>query len=352
MKKKIGLLTFPTVTNHGGYLQTFATYNLLKESSYDVTVINYRNKSHLAHEYRALFIKKDIRCAYINFKRFLMFRSAQKRFLLGSMTTNIKNLDTSKFDIVIVGADIVWNYSTPFLGRDPVYFGKGLEDKFLISYAASMGNSEPSKSIPKYVTGGLKNFSFISARDQNTIDILDVVNQKGTITLDPCLIYDYSAHEIIPKIKRNYILIYAFEFTDNDILELKAFAKKRKLEIISIGFNSKYSWCDKNIMVLDPLEFLGYYKNASRVFTSTFHGVLFAIKYEKIFAVRINPTIEKKVNTILDGFKLTGQIIGESLTWCLENEIDYLHVAIKMKDEVEKSRKFLFDAIDIAHENF
>ena len=38
---KIGLLTFPTVTNHGGYLQAFATYNLLKENGYDVEIINY-----------------------------------------------------------------------------------------------------------------------------------------------------------------------------------------------------------------------------------------------------------------------------------------------------------------------
>ena len=60
MKKKIGLLTFPTVTNHGGYLQAFATFNLLKENGYEVSVINYRNKRHLFNEFKALFIKKNI----------------------------------------------------------------------------------------------------------------------------------------------------------------------------------------------------------------------------------------------------------------------------------------------------
>ena len=82
MKRRIGLLTFPTVTNHGGYLQAFATYNLLIENGYDVTVINYRNRRHLLNEYKALFIKKKVHYSYINIKRFFKFRSAQKIFLL------------------------------------------------------------------------------------------------------------------------------------------------------------------------------------------------------------------------------------------------------------------------------
>ena len=346
MKKKIGILTFPTVTNHGGYLQAFATYNILKEKGYEVSVINYRNKKHLLNEYKALFIKKNFFITLTNIKRFFKFRSAQKRFLMDDLTTEIKKINTDKFDIVIVGADIVWNYDTPFVGKDPIYFGKGLENKFLISYASSMGNSDKDKPIPEYVKNGVKNFSCISVRDQNSIDILEVINQKGTITLDPCLIYDYSKFEIKPNIKQKYILVYAFEFTDKDILEIKTFAKNKSLKIISIGFNTKHSWCDENLMVLDPLEFLGYYRSASYVFTSTFHGTLFAIKYKKKFALRMNFTIERKVNTILEELKLTDQVIENSVNECWENDIDYSYVDKKMSKKINHSRKFLFDSID------
>ena len=346
MKKKIGLLTFPTVTNHGGYLQAFATYNLLKDKGYEVNVINYRNRRHLLNEYKALFIKKNVMYSYINIKRFFKFRFAQKRFLMDNLNTEIKKINTDKFDIIIVGADIVWNYDTPFVGKDPIYFGRGLENKFLISYAASMGNSDKDKPIPEYVTNGVKNFSCISVRDQNSIDILDVINQKGTITLDPCLIYDYSKFEIKPNTSQKYILVYAFEYTDNDILEIKTFAKDKSLKIISIGFNTKHNWCDENIMVLDPLEFLGYYSGASYIFTSTFHGTLFAIKYKKNFAVRMNFTIERKVNTILEELKLTNQVIGNSLKVCWENNIDYSYVDNKMTEKIKHSLKFLFDSIE------
>lgn len=345
MRKKIGILTFPTVVNHGAYLQVFALYNVLKSEGHEVTIINYRNSQHLKNEYKALFFKKDVRNIVINIKRFFKFKDAQKRLLMSKMVTDVDKLNTNQYDIVIVGADIVWNYATPFVGRDSIYFGKGLENKFMISYAASMGNSDQNKPIPEYVKEGVKNFPCISVRDQNSINILNKLGVQGTITLDPCLIYDYSDFEILPKTNENYILVYAFEFTENDVREIVEFAKKNVLKIISIGFNVKHNWCDENIMVLDPLEFLGCYKNAAYVFTSTFHGTLFAIKYRKQFAVRMNFTIERKVNTTLSELKLTKQVINSSVEECWKNKIDYSYSDEKMNEKIKHSLKFLFDSV-------
>ena len=133
-----------------------------------------------------------------------------------------------------------------------------------------------------------------------------------------------------------------------DVVGRKArnFAQKKSLKIISIGFNIKYNWCDENLMVLDPLEFLGYYKNASYVFTSTFHGTLFAIKYKRNFALRMNFTIERKVRSILKELQLTDQIINESLIKCWNSKINYLHVENIMNEKIDYSRKFLFDSIN------
>lgn len=346
MTKKIGLLTFPTVTNHGGYLQAFATYNFLMENGYKVKVINYRNRKHLLNEYKALFVKKNILHAFINVRRFVKFRKAQRRFAMDKMVTRVERLHSDDYDIVVVGADIVWNYETPFVGRDSIYFGNGLSNKFLIAYSASMGNSNPKNPIPNYVKKGLTKFSSISVRDQNTKDIVESLNNNAKLTLDPCLIYDYSKYEILPKINHKYILVYAFDFTDKDIIDLKQFAYNNHLKIISIGFNVIHEWCDINIMVIDPLEFLGYYKQASYVFTSTFHGTLFAIKYNKTFALRMNFTIERKVNTILEKLGLQNQVIKDNLANCLKNEIDFVKVNKILNQEVEKSREFLINSIE------
>ncbi|EAR12263.1 hypothetical protein PI23P_06555 [Polaribacter irgensii 23-P] len=347
MCKKIGILTFPTVVNHGAYLQVFALWKHLQNEGHSVEVINYRNEIHLKNEYKALFVKKNVSNIPINIRRFFKFKKAQKRFGMKKLTTKVGNLDKSDFDIVIVGADIVWNYSTPFVGHDPIYFGKGLEDKNLISYAASMGNSDVNKQIPIYVMEGLETFSCISVRDQNSSTILKKVKFESEIVLDPCLIFDYTAFEIIPKIEDKYILVYAFEHTEKDISEIVKFSKANSLKIISIGFNKKYSWSDENIMVLDPLEFLGYYSNASYVFTSTFHGTLFAIKYNKKFAVRMNFTIERKVNTILKELKLEGQVINASLIDCWNNEIDYSFANKIMNKKISDSKSFLERSLKI-----
>lgn len=341
MSKKIGILTFPTVVNHGAYLQVFALWKHLQKEGHSVKVINYRNKKHLKNEYRALFVKKDLSNIPMNIKRFFKFKKAQKRFGMKKLITDVNKLDKSDFDIVIVGADIVWNYSTSFVGHDPIYFGKGLESKSLISYAASMGNSDVNKPIPSYVEEGVRNFACISVRDQNSSSILQKLNFESEIVLDPCLIFDYSESEIKPKIEDKYLLIYAFEFTEKDIFEIKEFAINNSLKIISIGFNKKYSWCDKNIMVLDPLEFLGYYSKASYVFTSTFHGTLFAIKYNKTFAVRMNFTIERKVNTILKELKLESQVIDSSPILCWNNNIDYSYANKIMNEKISSSKLFL-----------
>lgn len=345
MSKKIGILTFPTVVNHGAYLQVFALYNFLKNEGHIVEIINYRNSDHLKNEYKALFMKKNVGNISINLKRFFKFKSAQKRLGMRSMVTNVNKLNKTDYDIVIVGADIVWNYDTPFVGHDDIYFGSGLEDKFLISYAASMGNSDINKPIPTYVKEGVKQFSCISVRDENSSKILEKIDTSSEIVLDPCLIFDYEKYEIKPKVNGKYILVYAFEYTKKDIEEIKSFAKKNNLKIISVGFNVRYSWCDENIMVLDPLEYLGYYRHAEYVFTSTFHGTLFAIKYNKKFAVRMNFTIERKVNTILRELRLTKQVVNNSLIECWNNEIDYSYANQIMNNKVDKSIDFLRTSI-------
>jgi hypothetical protein len=347
MKKNIGILTFPSVVNHGAYLQVFALYNLLKENGYSVTIINYRNRKHLFNEYRALFIKKNLRSIIVNLRRFFIFRKAQKRLELKKQITNVSNIDLSGLDVVIVGADIVWNYSSPFVGRDPIFFGQGLQGVRLVSYAPSMGDSNINHDIPLYVKDNVKkNFSRISVRDENSYNLLKKIGIDSEIVLDPTLIYNFKGHEISPKIDCDYILVYAFSILQSDIDDLLSIAKERSLKIISLGFNVEYEWCDENIMSLDPLEFLGYYKGASYVFTSTFHGVLFSIKYNKVFAVRMNSTIEKKVTTILKGLKLDGQVIENSIQTCFDIKMDYRNSNLKLGNLIDKSHSFLWDAIN------
>ncbi|MDA9912307.1 polysaccharide pyruvyl transferase family protein [Planktomarina temperata] len=346
-QKTVGVLSFPGVVNHGGYLQAYALIKVLKQAGYTVKYINYRNATHLRNEYRALFMKKKLGLIFYNILRYFTFKKAQVKLgLMGKITSNVKKLNTKKFDYIIVGSDIVWNYETPFLGHDKIYFGHDLNCERIISYAPSFGNSNVAGEIPDYVQSGLsENFQKLSVRDQNSADILKKLGLKSNIVLDPTLLYDFDEEVANRTYNEKYILIYAFSIPHKDQVELQDFARINKLKIVSICFNDRYSWCDRNIMVVDPLDFLFYYKNASYVYTSTFHGVLFSINFDRNFAFRNNDTVAPKVETILRELKLENRQIDGSISQCFETTINYDIVKTKLKPLRESSKNYLLSAL-------
>src|SRR5690606_3808547 len=188
-----------------------------------------------------------------------------------------------KYDYVIVGSDIVWNFKDPFLGSDPIYFGQGLDGTRLISYAPSFGNISISDSLPDFVSRGIKNFEKISVRDTNSAEIIkNISGVEPETVLDPTFLIDPSPFERVVSRPHPYLLVYAYHLREHEIRSAKAFAKQRGLQTVAVGY--RCDWADKNVIALGPFEWLGYFKNASYVLTSTFHGTIFSLKYQKNFA--------------------------------------------------------------------
>jgi hypothetical protein len=349
--KKVGLLSFPTAVNHGAYLQIFALKKQCEEFGAEVTILNYRNKTHYINELRSLFFKRKLSVLWVNFQRFMKFRKAQKRFEMSNITFDSNNLKTEKYDIVSVGADIVWNYGTSFLGHDPIYFGKGVNSKRMISYAPSMGDSNIHE-LPDYVKGNISSLSHVSARDENTKNIVETMLESCPLVLDPTLIIDWKEHEIDTfNYSFDYILIYAFTYTESDKSAILKLAKDNGMKIVSICFNEKLSWCDENIMVIDPLEFLSVYSKAKFIFTSTFHGLLFSLKYKKQFVLRDNKTVHNKIITIINRLDLHERVINgdESKDQVYDifcNQIDYTKVDEKLDSLIRNSKRYLKNAIE------
>lgn len=302
MRKKIGILSFPSACNYGAFLQVYALQKYLLLKGYDVEVINYRNKNHYLNEMRAMFLKRNLSLIFFNLIRLLSFRLSQKSFSMSAMTFDINKVNTRKFDYIVIGGDIVWDFNTSFLGHDPVYFGHNLNADKLITYAASAGNAKADKA-PYYVQDGLKNFSSLGVRDFETFKITESAECHKEIVLDTTLIYDFSFDER-RVYSEDYILIYAFEITDKDKIQIINFAKDRNLKILSITFNENLKWVDKNYFYISPLNFLNLIKNASFIYTSTFHGLLLSLKYRKQVALRNNSTIKSKCSWLMNELNL------------------------------------------------
>ena len=149
---KIGILTFHEGINHGGFFQAFSTYSFLKSEGYDVEIINYKNKTHWLTEYKAFLVTKNPKRLISNIKKIFAFKKDQKSMNLGPFTKDISRIKEN-YDVIVVGSDIVWNYEWDFLGKDPVYFGHGLNAKKWVSFAPSFGAVDCEKtSIPDYQT--------------------------------------------------------------------------------------------------------------------------------------------------------------------------------------------------------
>ncbi len=343
---KIGIMTFLDGTNYGGFFQAYSLYCFLVENKYDVEFINYKNKSHFFHEYRALLIKRNPFLVFKNISKIIKFKKEISGLPASKFTSSINKIKFNNYDIIIVGSDIVWNYQWYFLGKDPIYFGKNVNVKKLIAYAPSCGSINIDQIIPDFVIEGIKKFNFISVRDEKTaLLVKKVTGYSPTIVLDPTFLYNTAGKECDIKKRTNYLLVYAFKLQPEEIKSAIKFAKINNLDLISIGYYNK--WCDKNIINIGPFEWLGYIKNAKYIITSTFHGTIFSMKYRKKFATSNNDAIDSKIKTLLNSIGLENRIAnGVELTKILKMDIDYYKVEDKLNSLIDESKQFLIGAIN------
>ena len=142
-------------------------------------------------------------------------------------------------------------------------------------------NVEDLNSYPKYVQG-ISELSMISVRDIESLEVAKEASMDKDVSmvLDPTFLHNFTSNEEKYNINKPYILVYTYGFEKNIVKEVKCYARRHKLVIVSAGFY--HSWADKNI-ACNPFEFLSIVRNAESVVTDTFHGSIFAIKYRKNF---------------------------------------------------------------------
>ncbi len=346
--KKVGILTFHDGINHGAYLQAYSLMKTVEKLGFNVEIINYKNRHHWKSEYRAFLIRKNVIMILLNLYKILKFRKAQQKFKLNpqNLLLDSQCLYSTPYDVIIVGSDIVWNFELDHLGKDPVYFGHKLNAQRIISFAPSFGAININTEAPDYVVEGLKKFSAISVRDENSrVLTKKIFNRDPKVVLDPTFLYDFRDVEIEPKFEK-FLLVYAFRLRKTEIEQLKKFAALKKLKTIAIGYENY--WCDKNVIALDPFEWLGYFKKAAYVATGTFHGTIFCIKYNKNFCISNNDAINNKILAILGNLKLLNRILAEDNTanMIFNDTINYAEVNSKLEHLVNDSVRYLKEALD------
>lgn len=342
---KIGILTFHDGLNHGAYLQAYATMRIIEQMGHKPIIINYKNREHWLQENVKpwMIYRRPIRFLdHIGKHR--AFSRDRGKLNMTAYTRKPSKILSMNFDAVVVGSDVVWNYKV--FGFDPLYFGK-LPARLKIAYAPSFGWTNYGESIPDEVASGLKSFHHISARDINTAKIVESVTGKSPkLVLDPTLIHDFKDDELVTERIINlgkYALVYCYVSDPLAVRSITDFAKSRKLKLVSVGY--RQPWCDKNLMDVGPMEWLNCFRYADHVVTSTFHGMIFSLKYQKTITYIHN---DKAQNRIISLASATGinELAATNGQPVVQIKPNYSDVDSRLKPLIESSRVWLRHAIN------
>lgn len=329
---KIGIFTFHCAVNYGAVLQTYCLQEVLKNLGHEVYVIDYRPK-YLLDPYRSFqfqyrnnesFLSKCIRfvraciVAPIRWKRNVVFSKFMKNHLcLSKLDLNDESND---FDVFIFGSDQIWN---PIItkGFDKVYLGDfpAAKGKKLIAYGASAG-SVMNLSIGDidYFFYRMEFFNKIMVREKS---LADYIKEKSSINvetvLDPVLL---AGREVLDKLSSNKKIFFnsfllLFQLTRDDVFANYAMnlAEKKKLDFVEFATMGESLFNRKMKQTVSIERLLCYFKNSSYIITSSFHGTVISILYNKEFnTMSVNKSVDERVLSLLEILGLSDRMIKVS----------------------------------------
>lgn len=373
--KKIGILTYSYGTNYGGTLQCLGIYKTLKNIGVKVTILMYipTNIYSFKHKYilgsginkniiksckKENIMKLLIKLVSVNriIKKFNSFR--KNNMILSKESSNLKDiLQEEKNNFIIVGSDQVWS-------GEKIYFLNDIDGKKIekISYAACSGKDYFKEEDKEFLSTALSKFKNISVRNEHTRSFVErLTGNSPEIVCDPSILYDYKEFLTLTKPKEKYILTYILgedikEGNTKAIEEIKKIHGNIKVIAIGIPFAISgslrfYPWADKVIYDASPEDWLNYINNAEFVYTDSYHGALFSMKFHKPFLAyyseknRAPRFIDLAKRYAVD--KYIVNTLGEAIEKkSICKEIDYTEIDRLLDEHRKYSMEFLKRALE------
>ena len=295
---KIGIITFYCSHNYGAMLQTYGLQEYLKGIGHEVYIIDfkpkYKLKQYKKNDFRAWFSRNPIMCIkrLFNYIRYKKTRNARwngfntfmkQRFSLYPFKNGE---DFHDFDAIFIGSDQVWSSYHTGGKYDDIMFGVGFKCK-AISYAASCTVLSLNKYQIDYFKKHLDWMTAISVREEGFKNVLQPLTKHNiSVVLDPTLlagriVYDRIASTIIKE--KPYILVYEISPHQEVYRLALSMAEQLNTDIVELTNGMQNYHRETMDEGASPEKFLGYFKNAACIITTSFHGTAFSILFERPF---------------------------------------------------------------------
>lgn len=370
---RIGIISMQRVANYGSFLQAYGLKKTIEELGHEVSFIDYKvepcigksgfrgTKAYLQIKNMLRVIRKKMIQANLYHvkhevtRNILRFTYTYEDQYLPMLGMDKKKHYHTPVDAVVLGSDEIFNclQDNDDVGFSRELFGVNQNAQKIITYAASFGNTTV-KRLEEYgaaetVQHWLEKIQNFSARDKNTIDVLEKLTKKTPeYHLDPVLISDFSDEITLQVQLKDYIIVYAYpgRITPQEAEAIKAYAKKTNKKLLCLG--GYLDFCDE-YRICTPFDVLAYFREADCIITDTFHGSIFSIITNRPFATLVRPTRnhsygnEEKLTDLLSRLGLTERICYQIQdVWnILEKPIDYTKTNDIIRNEKIRSREYL-----------
>lgn len=250
--------------------------------------------------------------------------------------TRLKHINEATF---VVGSDQIWN-PRYVLGMEQIYFANiASVNAKRVSYAASLGMKKWPKDFESKVLPYLKQFDFISVREESSVNYLKSLGLKNVVCVcDPTILHngDFYCNEFELK-KENHKSTFTYRIREkipeyiSDIIE----------ESRQQGWINRVTDLKDKQTICSVTKWLSNIYNASYVITDSFHCVVFCLLFHVPFVVLANHGIGQGMNerfqTLLGKTGLLYRILDsntnkENVDKLLKQNIDWQKIDILMND--------------------
>jgi hypothetical protein len=380
---KIGILTRPCGKNYGGIFQCLALQNVLIKNEYDVKVIKFESKIEngilrkillffsLCSNVRELYIFFHDKIRSFFYRRTKPLSQEMMKKRLDFVNTHIRFTErvdefsigklAQEFDAIIVGSDIVWiglgkKYLSYLFDWNPRF--EGLK----ISYAGC----SPTDSVPffnrKKVKKLFSQFNALSVRDVTTYELIyNISGLKPSIVVDPTFLYNYECFIGSAVYLEPYIFAYVLgdrikgkggqQTVMTQIKKKYGDMKIIAVVIADVSLDAE-SFADVVIYNASPEEWLNLLYHAKFVYTDSFHGCIFSLKYKKQFlgyysnARRSSRLIDLAKRYNIDKY-IVSSIRDMETKKSLEDVINYNSINPIINNNNKESIAYIFNSLHV-----
>ncbi|ALU28041.1 polysaccharide pyruvyl transferase family protein [Myroides odoratimimus] len=375
MRRKVGILTLPPVSNYGGILQNFALQEVLRESNIDVITLERRYENSGLRGWLSSIKGFVYRC--ISRKPGYKIPKSKKAYLYSEQTRFKSNFIKSspllfsseelkefiyKEDIthVIVGSDQVWraDYTNFLTDMFFCFLHKDQKVKKL-AYAASFGKDtiNYNEKELEIIRLSLEEFSLISVREESGIKICsEFFKQEAFHVLDPTLLLSKKCYidrfslSIRENNQKKGVYTYLLDMDDNKVFFLENLKKNMSKDIYNRQpkcFEGDISSDIEDYKSPSIEDWLQGFLDADLVVTDSFHGTVFSIIFNIPFYAIVNKSKgASRFESLLKSVGLEDRLIDFDLVSVedvdINCDIDYSYVNSRVDKLIEYSKELLF----------